>query len=337
MTVTLVAGPGGSGSTTIALALAATSVETVLITAAPALPAAAGTTPVTVVRPDARAFVEHHAQTGDDLAVLPREIAALPGVDLLATLSAVAETLRTRPSAELVIDAGAHAIELVGVLERLSRFTDALVPQALRILGRVTARTSGGGLAVWDGILDAALPGAMAVSSASAVVVVPAEPHRASLARLLPAQLSLFGIGTRCLVDRTDRHDVAAGTDDGTLTIPWPTGSAQAPDLSTLLQHHTESSAVADDTVVAVDDGYEWPLPVPGVHRDQLDLERDDDALLISVGAVVRRLELPSVLQRCSVGSARFADGVLTVGFVPDPSRWPAWARQPAATGVGDE
>ena len=336
MTVTLVAGPGGSGTTTVALALAATSVETVLITAAPALPAAAGAPSVTVVRPDARAFVEQHAQTGDDLAVLPREIAALPGVDLLATLSAVAETLRTRPSAELVIDAGAHAIELVGVLERLGRFTDALVPQALRILGRVTARTSGGGLAVWDGILDAALPGAMAVSSASAVVVVPAEPHRASLARLLPAQLSLFGIGTRCLVDRTDRHG-ATGTDDGTLTIPWPTGSAQAPDLSALLQHRTESPAVADDTVIAVDDGYEWPLPLPGVQRDQLDLERDDDALLISVGAVVRRLELPSVLQRCSVASARFADGVLTVGFVPDPSRWPAWARQPVPTGVGDE
>lgn len=337
MTVTLVAGPGGSGTTTIALALAAASVETVLITATPILPDAAGVAPVTVLRPDTRAFVERHAQTGDDLAVLPREIAALPGVDLLATLSTVAETLRARPSAELIIDAGARAIELIGVLERLGRFTDALVPQALRILGRVTARTSGGGLAVWDGILDAALPGAMAVSCAAAVVVVPAEPHRASLARLLPAQLSLFGIGTRCLIDRSGSHEPVAGTDDGTLTIPWPAASARVPDLSTLLQHRTESPSVTDDTVVAVDDGYEWPLPLPGVHRDQLDLERDGDALLVGVGEVVRRLDLPSVLQRCSVASARFADGVLTVGFVPDPSRWPTWARQPVATGVGDE
>lgn len=72
-------------------------------------------------------------------------------------------------------------------------------------------------------------------------------------------------------------------------------------------------------------DGAEFvlELALPLAARGEIDLGRRGDELVVSVGAHRRVLALPSVLRRCEVISAAFADGWLRVRFRPDPAQWP--------------
>ncbi|HEY9390383.1 MAG TPA: ArsA family ATPase [Mycobacteriales bacterium] len=72
-----------------------------------------------------------------------------------------------------------------------------------------------------------------------------------------------------------------------------------------------------------VADGFEWALRLPLVERDQLDLARVDDGLVVTLDDHRRVIPLPAVLRRCTVEGARLADGWLRVRFRPDPARWP--------------
>ena len=72
-----------------------------------------------------------------------------------------------------------------------------------------------------------------------------------------------------------------------------------------------------------VADGFEWALRLPLVERDQLDLARVDDGLVVTLDDHRRVTPLPAVLRRCTVEGARLADGWLRVRFRPDPARWP--------------
>ncbi|MHB2024603.1 MAG: ArsA family ATPase [Mycobacteriales bacterium] len=75
-------------------------------------------------------------------------------------------------------------------------------------------------------------------------------------------------------------------------------------------------------------DGAEFvlELALPLAARGEIDLGRRGDELLVSVGAHRRVLAMPSVLRRCEVVSAGYADGWLTVRFRPNPLQWPrAW------------
>lgn len=66
-----------------------------------------------------------------------------------------------------------------------------------------------------------------------------------------------------------------------------------------------------------------WHLPLPGAIRDELDLVRRGDELVVTAGSFRRIVALPSVLRRCTVDGAALRDGELCVRFAPDPQLWP--------------
>ena len=66
-----------------------------------------------------------------------------------------------------------------------------------------------------------------------------------------------------------------------------------------------------------------WCLPLPGAVKEELQLVRRGDELLLTVGPFRRIVPLESALRRCTVSGAALTDGVLRVRFTPDPGLWP--------------
>jgi arsenite-transporting ATPase len=58
-------------------------------------------------------------------------------------------------------------------------------------------------------------------------------------------------------------------------------------------------------------------LHLPFVDRDDVQLTRADDELVVTVGPLRRAIVLPDSLVRRQVGAARFAGDTLVVEFVP--------------------
>lgn len=69
-------------------------------------------------------------------------------------------------------------------------------------------------------------------------------------------------------------------------------------------------------------EGFTLALPLPFAEKDDLELTRRGDELVVTVASWRRLLTLPSALRRCDVTGARFVDGRLLVDFVPDPAVW---------------
>lgn len=66
-----------------------------------------------------------------------------------------------------------------------------------------------------------------------------------------------------------------------------------------------------------------WHIPLPGAIRDDLDLVRRGDELVVTVGRFRRIVPLPSALRRCTVAGAALREGELRIRFTPDPDLWP--------------
>jgi arsenite-transporting ATPase len=80
---------------------------------------------------------------------------------------------------------------------------------------------------------------------------------------------------------------------------------------------------VADPFVVEREpDGFVLRLALPLATREDLDLGRRGDDLVVTVSGRRRVLALPSALKRCEVGGAVLRNGALSVRFVPDPAQW---------------
>lgn len=75
-------------------------------------------------------------------------------------------------------------------------------------------------------------------------------------------------------------------------------------------------------------DGWSLRLSLPFVERDQLDVLRRGDELLIKVGRSTRSLLLPAALRRGEVVGATLADGELTVRLVAPDAAGPAASSQ---------
>jgi arsenite-transporting ATPase len=69
-------------------------------------------------------------------------------------------------------------------------------------------------------------------------------------------------------------------------------------------------------------DGFVLSISLPLARRDDVDLARSGDELVVTVGGHRRVLALPSALKRCTVGGATLVDGRLRVRFEPDPDLW---------------
>ncbi|WP_221355530.1 ArsA family ATPase [Streptomyces beigongshangae] len=74
---------------------------------------------------------------------------------------------------------------------------------------------------------------------------------------------------------------------------------------------------LADDGVLV------WHIPLPGALREELDLVRRGDELVVSAGPFRRIVALPSALRRCAVDGASLREGELRVRFAPDADLWP--------------
>lgn len=71
------------------------------------------------------------------------------------------------------------------------------------------------------------------------------------------------------------------------------------------------------------DERYDLTLALPYARREDVDLARSGDELVVTVGGQRRLFALPGVLRRCTVERADLVDGRLVVAFRPDPAVWP--------------
>ena len=69
-------------------------------------------------------------------------------------------------------------------------------------------------------------------------------------------------------------------------------------------------------------DGFVLSLSLPLARRDEVELARSGDELVVTVAGHRRVLALPSALKRCVVAGATLAGGRLAIRFEPDPDVW---------------
>ncbi|GAA2263825.1 hypothetical protein GCM10010145_40760 [Streptomyces ruber] len=77
------------------------------------------------------------------------------------------------------------------------------------------------------------------------------------------------------------------------------------------------TDALADEGVLV------WHIPLPGAVREELDLIRRGDEIVVTAGGTRRIVPLPSALRRCTVRGAALREGELRIRFAPDPELWP--------------
>ncbi|MER5477972.1 ArsA-related P-loop ATPase [Streptomyces sp. NPDC002734] len=111
------------------------------------------------------------------------------------------------------------------------------------------------------------------------------------------------------------------GADDLTaLGVPGADATATSPGAraagSWAVERPVEDRTAEDGSLV-------WRIPLPGAVREELELVRRGDELLLAAGRFRRALALPPALRRCAVTGAALREGVLAVRFVPDPAVWP--------------
>ncbi|MEV0639818.1 ArsA-related P-loop ATPase [Streptomyces sp. NPDC050619] len=95
-------------------------------------------------------------------------------------------------------------------------------------------------------------------------------------------------------------------------TVEWP-----VTDFPHSRLRSSGGTPTAEDGVLV------WHIPLPGAVRDELDLIRRGDELVVSAGQLRRIVQLPSALRRCTVDGAALREGELRIRFVPDPDLWP--------------
>ncbi len=317
-------------------------------------------------RQDLTAFQTRAANVLDLLGAArldAEEVTPLPGAEELSFLRALRDAALSERYDLLVVDLPPlpQALALLALPEELRRYLRRLLPperQAARALRPVLGRLAGVPMpadwlyetaARWD--VELAAVEAVLTDRNTAVRLV-AEPGPAGADAVRTATLGLalralrteFLIANRtlpetgseswlspllaqqrkALADWQESYDVHPvphlghdphGTDDLTaLAVPgvnpaitpvgWPV-----------------TDRLAEDGVLV------WHLPLPGAIRDELDLVRRGDELLITAGPFRRIVPLPSALRRCTVAGAGLRDGELRIRFAPDPQLWPAAGR----------
>ncbi|MDQ0990421.1 ArsA family ATPase [Streptomyces sp. V3I7] len=290
------------------------------------------------------------------------EVTPLPGAEELSFLRALRDAALSERYDLLVVDLPPtpQALALLALPEELRRYLRRLLPperQAARALRPVLGRLAGVPMpAEWlyetAGRWDVELAAVEAVLADRATTVrLVAEPGPAGAAAVRAAGLgiALRGLRTEALVanrvlpetapdswlacllaqqrkaladwrepgEPYDVHEVPhlgrdpRGPEDlAALTAPG-VNAAPAP-----VEWHVTDSIAEDGVLV-------WHIPLPGAIREELDLIRRGDELVVTTGAFHRIVPLPSALRRCTVAGAALRNGELRIRFTPDPGLWP--------------
>ncbi|MFF7354849.1 MULTISPECIES: ArsA family ATPase [Streptomyces] len=318
-------------------------------------------------RQDLTAFQSRAANVLDLLGAArldAEEVTPLPGAGELSFLRALRDAALCERYDLLVVDLPPlpQALALLALPEELRRYLRRLLPperQAARALRPVLGRLAGVPMpadwlyetaARWDvelAAVEAVLAdrdtvvrlvaepgpaGADAVRAAGLGLALRALRTEALIAnRVLPEATgdswfsSLLAQQRKTLADWQDEpYDVhpvphlgrdPRGTDDlGALDLPAVNPSPAPPEWPV-------ADRIAEDGVLV------WHIPLPGAIRDELDLIRRGDELVITAGPFRRLVPLPSALRRCTVAGAALREGELRIRFAPDPGLWPAGGR----------
>ncbi|MGI5425264.1 ArsA family ATPase [Streptomyces sp. CA-179760] len=289
----------------------------------------------------------------------PEELTPLPGAGELALLRALRDAALAESYDLLVVDLPPtpQALALLALPEELRRYLRRLLPperQAARALRPVLGRLAGVPMpADWlyetAGRWDLELAAAEAVvADRDTVVRLVAEPGPAGADAVRGAGLGLALRGLRTDVVVANRVLPEASPDT------WLAGPVaqqrktleewrEAYDVRTVA-HLGRDPLGADDLTALAAPGAEhtgspvewpvtdrlgedgvlvWHIPLPGAIREELDLVRRGDELVVTAGRFRRIVPLPSALRRCTVDGAGLRDGELCVRFAPDPKLWP--------------
>ncbi|MER6674197.1 ArsA family ATPase [Streptomyces sp. NPDC000983] len=292
----------------------------------------------------------------------PEEVTPLPGADELTLLRALRDAALSEKHDLLVVDLPAtpHALALLSLPEELRRYLRRLLPperQAARALRPMLGRLAGVPMpaewlyetaARWD--LELAAVEAVVADRRTTVRLV-AEPGPAGADAVRDATLALALRGLRpdlLVANRTapedwpaglvaqqrktleewrDAHELAVvphlghdprGAEDLTaLAVPPAAPERAAVNGRPATVEWPVTDHRAEDGVLV------WHIPLPGAIRDDLDLVRRGDELVVTVGPFRRIVPLPSALRRCTVAGAALRDGELRIRFAPDPGLWP--------------
>ncbi|MFF9202999.1 ArsA family ATPase [Streptomyces sp. NPDC014986] len=290
----------------------------------------------------------------------PEEIGPLPGAEELAVLRALRDAALSEESYDLVVvdlPPAPRALSLLALPEELRRYLRRLLPperQAARALRPVLGRLAGVPLpAEWlyqaAARLDlqlAAVEAVLADRDTAVRLVAEPGPAGADAVRTTALGLALRGLRTDALIatrvlpesdggswlagpvaqqrktldDWRASYDVRPaahlgrdprGTDDlAALALPGAgTGSG--------VVEWPVTDALAEDGVLI------WHIPLPDARREELDLIRRGDELVVTAGPFRRIVPLPSALRRCTVDGAALREGELRIRFRPDPGLWP--------------
>ncbi|KUM89984.1 ArsA family ATPase [Streptomyces pseudovenezuelae] len=309
-------------------------------------------------RDDLAAFQDRASRVLDLLGASrldPEEVTPLPGAEELTLLRALRDAALSERHELLVVDLPptAQALALLSLPEELRRYLRRLLPaerQAAAGLRPVLGRLAGVPMpsewlyetaARWDTELGAVQA---VLADRQAVVRLVAEPGPAGTDAVRAAGLALALRGLRpdllianrvvpqdwpaglvaqqrkALEEWQESYDVRAlphlghdprGDDDlGALAVP------EVNDTTSTVEWPVVDHLAEDGVLV-------WHIPLPGAHRDELDLIRRGDELLVSAGQFRRIVPLPSALRRCTVAGAALREGELRIRFAPDPDLWP--------------
>ncbi|MET9680867.1 ArsA family ATPase [Streptomyces coeruleorubidus] len=291
----------------------------------------------------------------------PEELTPLPGAGELALLRALRDAALSESYDLLVVDLPPtpQALALLALPEELRRYLRRLLPperQAARALRPVLGRLAGVPMpaewlyetaARWD--LELAAVEAV-VADRDTVVRLVAEPGPAGADALRAAGLGLALRGLRTdvvvanrvlpeaspdtwlagpvaqqrktLEEWRESYDVRTvahlgrdpvGADDlADLAVPGVGPDAPVPPVEWPV-----ADRLGEDGVLV------WHIPLPGAVREELDLVRRGDELVVTAGPFRRIVPLPSALRRCTVDGAALREGELRVRFAPDPKLWP--------------
>ncbi|MDT0461624.1 ArsA family ATPase [Streptomyces gibsoniae] len=313
-------------------------------------------------REDLVAFQDRAAGALDLLGAArldPEEVTPLPGAAELALLRALRDAALSDAYDLLVVDLppAPQALALLALPGELRRYLRRLLPperQAARALRPVLGRLAGVPMpaewlyetaARWDVEL-AAVEAVVADRATSAWLVAEPGPAGADAVRTAATGLALHTLRPEALVANRVLPDDAPDTWLAGLVAQQRKAVEEWRDAYDVhvVPHLGRDPRGADDLVAldvpavnpapapvewpvtdrrAEDGVLVWHIPLPGAIRDELDLVRRGDELVVTAGSFRRIVPLPSALRRCTVAGAALREGELRIRFAPDPELWP--------------